>query len=87
MKTIKGVIRPDKSFIYPIRIVFRDNGSCKFKKVADIIEFLLVWNEFNKREILKLIDACRGKETLGVALALDGNMKDEYELLFKKVAK
>ena len=87
MKTIEGVIRPDKSFMYLISFVFRANGSSKFKKVANLIEFLLVQNEFNEREMLKLIDACEGKETLGIALALDSNMKDEEALLTIKVAK
>ena len=52
-----------------------------------MIESLLVRNEFNEREALRMIDTCKGKETLSITLALDSNMKDEYELLFKKVAK
>ena len=87
MKTIGGAIRIDKPFVYPISFVFRATSNYKFEKLANIIEFLSVWNEFNKRETLKLIDTCERKETLGIALAPDSNTKDKYELLFKKVAK
>ena len=57
------------------------------KKIASLIETLSVLDKNNIRSILKLIDTNQRKETLGIAMAPDGNMKDKEALLSKKEAK
>ena len=48
-------------------------------------ESLLVKNEFEQRENLELVEASKGRDTLGIALAPDGNIEDEGKILKKKV--
>ena len=62
-------------------------GTYKFEKVAAIMEALSVYNEFNNREVLELVDTWEERETLSIALALDGNMGDKFKLLYRKISK
>ena len=48
---------------------------------------LLVKNEFNSRELLILVDAHKGIETLGVFMAPNENMSNELTTLNRKVSK
>ena len=48
---------------------------------------LSVLDKFNERKQLQLVEAHVGKETLGVMIALDGNIEDYKIVLQKKVSK
>ena len=82
-----GAIRPDKSFVYPLAFKFKINRNYKYKSVADIDIELSVCNKFRERENLQLIEADKRKETLGVVIAPDSNIKDCLNYLKKKVGK
>ena len=71
-----GSIRLDKSFTYVINFIFKANGDYKFERVESMVDLLSVYNEHNNREILELVDVNEDRETLGVAIAPDGNMQD-----------
>ena len=63
--------------MYALNFVFTAKEEVKYEKIKQIDISLDVRNEFNIRESLQLVDAHRGIETLGVYMALDGNMEDE----------
>ena len=81
IKATGGAIRPEKSFLYPIDFKFRANGKCLFKTPDEIDHEITVKNADEERKILQQIAAHKGKETLGVYLAPDGNCKDAVEAL------
>ena len=55
MKTIGGVIYPDKSFAYPLYFKFKADKEAVYKKVEDLDIQLDVRNENNSRESLSLL--------------------------------
>ena len=71
--------------MYPISFSFKSNGDYVFDKSSALTETLEVRNEFGVREKLKMVKAYEGWDTLGIALAPDGNMNDETKLLQKKI--
>lgn len=85
LKTTGGAIRPDKSFAYPLDFIFDETGACRYKTVNEIGRTLNVKDHTGRRQPLTLVEASVGKETLGVHLAPDGNNKDQYECMMKKV--
>ena len=44
-----------------------------------------IYNKFEDQEMLEFIEVNKGRDTLGIALALGGNMKDELKLLNTKI--
>ena len=85
LKTTGGAIRPDKSFAYPISFEFKPSGEYYYEKVEDMEHSLTVKDHENIRTELELVDATVGKETLGMFLAPDGNMQDQFKALQRKV--
>ena len=49
-----------------------------------MVDSLSICNEHNDREILELVDSNEDRETLGVAIAPDGNMQDQFRLLLEE---
>ena len=84
LKTTDRVIRPDKLFAYVISYWFNSKGEYKYELVKEIEAELLVKNEFGIKERLQMIEPNKGMDTLGVLLAPDGSMKDEFKYLYKK---
>ena len=85
LKTIGEAIRLDKSFVYTLSFNFNTDREVKHKKVDNMDIYLNIYNKKNVREPLQLINTDRGIETLGVYIALDGNIEDKKEKLKKKV--
>jgi len=50
----------------------------QFKKVEELVLSLLVKDEFDNQQPLQLIEASVGKEALGVILAPDGSIQDQF---------
>ena len=73
--------------MHPINFIFKNLGEYCYEKVESIDVSLSVKNEFEQREKLILIDAHVGTKTLGVSIAPNGDVKDEFNALSKKVAK
>ena len=82
-----GAIRPNKSFVYLVGYQFKANREYYFTQIEEIDTPLLVNNEYNEWEELELIPASVRKETLGICLAPNRNMKDKFNYLKKKVSK
>ena len=78
LTTTGGAIRPDKSFAYPISYQFAPSGEYEYEKVENFDRTLTVKDHTGKRENLKLVDPREGKETLGICIAPEGNVKDQY---------
>ena len=85
LKTTGRAIRPDKSFVYLISFYFQPNGAYVFDKIVSLDKTLSICNKFEDQEILKFVEANEGRDTLGIALAPDVNMKDELKLLNTKI--
>ena len=85
LKTTGGAIRPDKSFVHLISFHFHPNGAHIFNKIASLDKTLSVYNEFEDQEELEFVEANKGRDTLGIALVPDGNIKDKLKLLNTKI--
>ena len=82
-----GAIRPDKSFIYPISFTWDNNGNYKFTSLDEITTQFTVKDHNNQRQELPRIDPSKGKETLGVHIAPNGNNMDQLQVMKDKVEK
>jgi hypothetical protein len=71
--------------VYLISFHVQPNGAYVFNKISFLDKILSICNEFKDQEVLELIEVNEGRDTLGIALALDRNMKDEINLLNKKI--
>ena len=87
MKKTGGAIRLDKSFAYALFFKFNTKEEYRFESVQELYWELLVKNEFNKWERLRLIEPYKGIDILGMLLALDGSMSDKINYLIQKTTK
>ena len=77
-----GLLRPDKCFWYFMD--FKWNGSAWEYVQKDDIEYeIAIPNLAGENEVVKLHNPDFAEETLGVFLAVDGNMRQEKEKLSK----
>lgn len=76
LKATGGAIAPEKSWVYPIDFGFNDDGSWYYLQPEDIDFEFSVRDCNNIRTPLPQINPHKGKETLGVTLAPDGNDSD-----------
>ena len=87
MKATGGAIRLEKSFTYLLSFKFKPNVEYQYEKVQDLDLESSARNEYIERKIIQSIDTCKGKETLGVVIALDRNIVDCLVSLRRKVLK
>ena len=71
--------------MYLISFHFQPNGAYIFNKIASLDETLSIYNEFKDQEELEFAEANKGRDTLGIALVPDGNIKDKLKLLNTKI--
>lgn len=76
LKMTGGAIVPIKSWVYPIDFKFDDRGRWTYKSCDEINFPFSVKDHDDERNTLRSIEPSKGKETLGVILAPDGNNKD-----------
>ena len=76
LKFTRGSIRPDKTFAYIIDFHFKANGEYEFKDPYTLAIDLEVRDEQNILQLLQIVNPDMGKETLGVYITLNGNMRD-----------
>ena len=80
-------IRLDKLFVHLISFIFKTNRTYNFEKIFNFTEILTVQNEFSNREVLELVKANKGRDTLGIVLALDRNIREKIKLFNRKISK
>jgi len=79
-------IYPYKSFAYAISFWFNIWGEYRFEMKEEVEANLSVKNENNDRESLCIIESNKGMNTLGVLLAPDGSINEEFKYLSNKVS-
>ena len=81
-----GVMRPDKSFWYLIG--FKWKGSeWEYVTTNDVEAEIQVMNHRSQREAVKRHNPDFAEETLGVHVAVDGNLKEQKKVLTGKTSK
>ena len=81
-----GAICPDNSFAYAISFWFNTWSEYRFETKKEVEANLSVKNKNNDRESLRIIKLNKGIDTLGVLLAPDGSMNEEFKYLSNKVS-
>ena len=84
LKSTGGAIVPNKSWVYPIDFKFDHKGQCSYKSTEEINWEFSVLDKDENRIQLNTVAASKGKETLGVILAPDGNTDDAFNTLLDK---
>ena len=81
LKTTGGALVPNKTWTYPISFKFNSKGEASYKTLHEMNLSFTVPNKDDTIEPLTCHKLTKGKETLRVVLAPDGNNHDAYENL------
>ena len=84
LRTTGGAIVPEKSWVYPIDFKFDGSGRWKYKTIEEIDTRFSVKDQFQERINLSQVEANKGRCTLGVFLAPDGNNQEAIQDLRQK---
>ena len=82
-----GCLRPDKCWWYVIEFAWKQDGSWRYRTKTETAGKLAIPDHKQNDQYIDQIEPSVGKEGLGVYLAPDGNNKDQFNALLKKIKK